>query len=165
MLRDVLVPEVSTDFYKDGEQARRNLFFFPPLWRQLLTFARKRVLVDRQEFKQVCDFYWGDITFSEAYEKTRKVLCISVQAQRTGGGGQSGQRLLMNHVTTPHVTLSSAVAASCALPGIMRPQQLEAKDARGVVAPFEVDRPASNTRSVLIRCGVGLLAPSSRRAC
>ena len=28
-------------------------------------------------------------------------------------------------------TPSSAVAASCALPGIMRPQRLEAKDARG----------------------------------
>jgi len=138
LLRDILVPHVSTDFKRDGVQAKEGLHFFPPLLRQFSLFVSKRVLVDRDQFKKVCDFYWGDVTFEEAYARTRKVLCISVQAQRVLGAG-SAQRLLMNHVTTPHVTLSSAVAASCALPGIMRPQRLEAKDDLGKVKPFEVD--------------------------
>ena len=138
LLRDILVPHVSTDYKRDGIQGKEGLHFFPPLFRQLVTFASKRVLVDRDQFKRVCDFYWGTITFEEAYNRTKKVLCISVQAQRVLGAG-SAQRLLMNHVTTPHVTLSSAVAASCALPGIMRPQRLEAKDDQGNVRPFEVD--------------------------
>ena len=138
LLRDVLVNTVSTDYGGTGEQRRRDLPFFPPLWRQLLRFARERVLVDRVAFKRTCDFYWGTTTFQEAYEHTGKVLCIAVQAQRAPGKGE-GQRLLMNYVTTPHVTLSSAVAASCALPGIQRPQRLEAKDATGKIVPFEVD--------------------------
>ena len=95
-------------------------------------------MVDRVAFKRTCDFYWGDVTFLEAYEKTQKVCCISVSAERADGSA-GAQRLLMNHITTPHVTLSSAVAASCALPGIQRSQRLEAKDDAGVVAPFEVD--------------------------
>ena len=139
LLRDVLVPGVSTDYTKDGRQRREGHRFFPPLWQQLLNFASSRVLVDREAFKRTCDFYWGEMTFLEAYEKTKKVTCISVSAQRAGGGSGAAQRLLMNHITTPHVTLSSAVSASCALPGIQRPQRLEAKDDRGRVAPFEVD--------------------------
>jgi len=139
MLDDVLVPWVSTDYTRDGEQKRRGLRFFPPLWKQMVNFARTRVLVDSAKFKETCDFYWGDVTFQEAHEKTGKVLCISVSAQRADGQADSVQRLLMNHITTPHVTLASAVAASCALPGILRPQRLEAKDRHGVVAPFEVD--------------------------
>ena len=121
-----------------GEQRRRGLRFFPPLWKQMLHFCRHRVLVDALEFKKTCDFYWGTTTFQEAYEHTGKVLCVSVSAQRVGGA-ENAQRLLMNHITTPHVTLASAVAASCALPGIQRPRRLEAKDANGNVEPFEVD--------------------------
>ena len=139
MLKDVLVDNVATDYTRDGEQKRRNLRFFPPLWKQMMNFARTRVLVDSLIFKETCDFYWGDVTFQEAHEKTGKVLCISVSAQRADGQADSVQRLLMNHITTPHVTLASAVAASCALPGILRPQRLGAKDRHGNVAPFEVD--------------------------
>lgn len=139
MLEEVLVPWVSTDFGRTGEQARRKLRFFPTLWRQMINFAKTRVLVDSKKFKDTCDFYWGDVTFQEAHERTGKVLCISVSAQRAGGHETAVQRLLMNHITTPHVTLASAVAASCALPGILRPQRLEAKDGNGRVVPFEVD--------------------------
>mmetsp|Transcript_6177 Transcript_6177/g.18681 ORF Transcript_6177/g.18681 Transcript_6177/m.18681 type:complete len:734 (+) Transcript_6177:2-2203(+) len=139
MLQYVLCKGVSTDFKQDGEQQRKGYRFFPPLWKQMINFAKMRVLVGTKSFKECCDFYWGDMTFQEAHERTGKVLCISVSAQRADGQSDSMQRLLMNHITTPHVTLASAVAASCALPGILKPQRLEAKDANGVVKPFEVD--------------------------
>ena len=74
LLRDVLVPGVSTDYTKDGRQKREGHRFFPPLWQQLLNFASSRVLVDREAFKRTCDFYWGEMTFLEAYEKTKKVI-------------------------------------------------------------------------------------------
>jgi len=58
----------------------------------------------------------------------------------SSSGGHSGpRRLLLNHISTPHVTLASAVAASCALPGIMSPSKLRAKTADGKVVTFEVD--------------------------
>jgi predicted acylesterase/phospholipase RssA len=63
-------------------------------------------------------------------------VCITVSASRTSGGG--AQRLLLNHISTPHVTLASAVAASCALPGVMAPAKLMTKNSAGVLEPFEV---------------------------
>lgn len=55
----------------------------------------------------------------------------------TGDG--TGSRLLLNHISSPHVTIASSVAASCALPGIMKAQPLEAKDANGQLVAFDVD--------------------------
>jgi len=64
-------------------------------------------------------------------------VCITVSASRATGG--TAQRLLLNHISTPHVTLASAVAASCALPGVMAPAKLLIKDSTGKQDPFEVD--------------------------
>ena len=67
-----------------------------------------------------------------------KHVCISLSAAR-GGDASGTQRLLLSHVATPHVLLASAVAASCAMPSIMRQCKLEAKDpASGAIVPFEV---------------------------
>jgi len=56
-------------------------------------------------------------------------------------GGYSRQRLLLNHISTPHVILASAVAASCALPGVMTPAKLETKkNSEGQQELFEVDK-------------------------
>ena len=69
---------------------------------------------------------------------TGKHVCITVSASRASAG--SGvQRLLLNHISTPNVTLASAVAASCAVPGVMAPAKLMIKDSRGKQVPFEVD--------------------------
>jgi len=79
-----------------------------------------------------------DITFEEAFEMTRKHVCITVSASRASSG--SGvQRLLLNHISTPNVTLASAVATSCAVPGIMAPRKLMMKDRMGNLTAFEVD--------------------------
>lgn len=93
--------------------------------------------MDSADFKKCCDFYYGDCTFEEAFQRTGKHVCITVSASRTTGS--TAQRLLLNHISTPHVTLSSAVAASCALPGVMAPAKLLAKNRNGEQEPFEVD--------------------------
>lgn len=90
-----------------------------------------------QFFYDTCEYYYGTTTFEEAYERTKKHVCITVTASRTSGG--TAQRLLLNHISTPHVTLASAVAASCALPGVMKPAKLQAKNRLGEIEPFEVD--------------------------
>lgn len=101
-------------------------------------WLKHKLLVDSADFKKCCDFYFGDITFEEAFQKTGKHVCITVSASRSTGG--TAQRLLLNHISTPHVTLSSAVAASCALPGVMAPAKLLAKNSKtGIQEPFEVD--------------------------
>ena len=86
------------------------------------------------------------MTFEEAYEKTRKHTCIMVSAANVGGSKAGPQRLLLNHISTPHVTLASAVAASCALPGIMNSQMLEVRvDGRRANAVHMMDK---NTHSI-----------------
>jgi predicted acylesterase/phospholipase RssA len=90
-----------------------------------------------QYFFATCEFYWGTTTFAEAFERTGKHVCITVSASRASSG--SAQRLLLNHISTPHVTLASAVVASCALPGVMKPANLQAKNSCGKIEDFEVD--------------------------
>lgn len=130
----------STDFKGTGEMARLNLRWFPPLWRQALNFIKTGFLVDNKDFMNTCKFYYEDITFEEAYQLTRKHVCISVSRQASGGAGSGGPtKLLLNHISTPHVLIRSAVATSCALPGIMRANELLCKNADGEVVPFHVD--------------------------
>lgn len=63
----------------------------------------------------------GDMTFLEAYEKTHRILNVSVAADRREGENKS---LLLNYVTAPNVIIWSAVAASCAMPGLFSAVQL-----------------------------------------
>eukprot|EP00804_Cyclotella_cryptica_P028617 CCRYP_020604-RC/>CCRYP_020604-RC protein AED:0.05 eAED:0.05 QI:234/1/1/1/0.83/0.71/7/170/964 len=138
LLRDICVNTVSTDYMLTGEMKRQKIRWFPELLDMGRHWLKNGVLADSSEFKRCCDFYYKDITFEEAFEMTHKHVCITVTASRANAG--SGvQRLLLNHISTPNVTLASAVAASCSLPGFMKPTKLMIKDSRGKQVPFEVD--------------------------
>lgn len=136
----VLVKQVSTDFKRNGEMKRRNIVWFPPILDQAKHFLKHGILIDNKEFQKTCEFYYGSYTFQEAFERTHKHVCISVAASTLGSQGVGGpRRILLNHISTPNVLIRSAVAASCALPGIMHPNYLQCKDERGQVVPFEMD--------------------------
>jgi len=138
LFEKVCVPWVSTDYKLDGEQKRRNIRWFPTVAEMASYWFKERYLVDSADFRSCCEFYYGDCTFEEAFERTGKHACITVSASRASGA-VTGQRLLLNHISTPHVTIASAVAASCALPGVMAPAKLMAKNSCGTLEPFEVD--------------------------
>jgi predicted acylesterase/phospholipase RssA len=137
LYRDVCVSNVSTDYLENGEMKKKNIRWFPPVMEMGAYWLKHKLLVDSADFKRCCDFYFGESTFEEAFQRTGKHVCITVSASRATGG--TAQRLLLNHISTPHVTLSSAVAASCALPGVMAPAKLMAKNSSGTFEPFEVD--------------------------
>jgi len=103
---------------------KENIRWFPKVMDMVKYFMENGLVVDSKEFQRTCDFYYGTTTFEEAYKKTGKHVCITVSASRNGGG----QRLLLNHISTPHVTLASAVVASCALPGVFSPARLVTKN-------------------------------------
>jgi len=44
---------------------------------------------------------------------------VNISIASSTRGGQGGASVLLNHITTPNVLIYSAVAASCALPGIL----------------------------------------------
>lgn len=140
LMERVLVKEVSTDFKRNGEMKRRKIVWFPPILDQAKHFLKNSSLIDNKEFQKTCEFYYGSYTFQEAFEHTHKHVCISVAASTLGSQGLGGpRRILLNHISTPNVLIRSAVAASCALPGIMHPNYLQCKDERGQIVPFEMD--------------------------
>ncbi|KAJ1980608.1 Lipase 5 [Dimargaris verticillata] len=68
----------------------------------------------------------GEMTFLEAYNRTRRILNITVSTSTVF----ENQRLL-NYLTAPNVVIWSAVAASCAAPFLFPPAPILAKDNSG----------------------------------
>ena len=140
LLRDAISEYVSTDYRQDGSMRRGNISWFPPLYSQAIHFLKTGYLVDNVEFCRTTEYYYGNVTFEEAYNRTHKHVCIAVTASNTGGNsGSTTEKLLLNHLSTPHVLIRSAVAATCALPGIMKPNRLLCKSKSGEIVPFESD--------------------------
>ena len=140
LLRDAISEYVSTDYKQDGSMKREKISWFPSIYTQAIHFLKTGYLIDNMEFCRTTEYYYGNITFEEAYNKTHKHVCIAVTASNTGGNsGSTTEKLLLNHLSTPHVLIRSAVAATCALPGIMKPNRLLCKSKSGEIVPFESD--------------------------
>jgi predicted acylesterase/phospholipase RssA len=67
---------------------------------------------------------------SLSFRKTGRIVSITATAQYPSG---EAVPLLLNYITTPNLLVASAVAASCALPGLMKPVKLQAKSNNGTV--------------------------------
>lgn len=83
-------------------------------------------VLDKAAFERTVAFYIGDLTFSEAFARTGRHVTISV-SHSSLAGYRGAEELLLNHITTPHVLIRSAVVASCSLPGILKPSHLLSK--------------------------------------
>jgi len=70
----------------------------------------------------------GDMTFFEAYERTGRILNVSVSPADTNEPPR-----LLNYLTAPQALIWSAVAASSAFPGLFPAQHLLARNAQGEV--------------------------------
>ena len=88
--------------------------------KRLLT---KGAWVDIKHLTRVMQEMLGDMTFQEAYNRTRRILNICVSSASV----YELPRLL-NYVTAPNVMIWSAVAASCSVPFIFSAAQLLVKD-------------------------------------
>lgn len=125
-LPGILVPSVASS---------RGVEFFQPLSAQLYHFMRHGVVMPASFFSTTLEAYFGDTTFSEAYARTRRAVSIGV----TMSGSRHNPKatvLLMNHISAPHVLIRTAIHASCALPGLLDPVELLAKDSSGVIVPY-----------------------------
>ena len=103
--------------------------FLPTFAEQLFGAYRDRVLMpDSAYFINSIKKYVGNYTFAEAYHLTGRHVNISVSYSTKNKGSKShAHHILLNHITSPNVYIWSAITASCALPGLMKPQQLWAK--------------------------------------
>lgn len=110
--------------------------WFPPWWQELLNFLRLGVLVPTEDFERTAQAYFGTWTFQEAFARTGRPVSIVLSSNFSK---QLPACVMLNHMTAPSVTLASAVAASCAAMGVMRPRGLVVKDpSTGDLVPFDV---------------------------
>ena len=72
-----------------------------------------------QWFAGADGFEKDGLTFKEAYEKTGRVLNITTTNAR-----RHSPPLCLNHLSTPNVTIASAILASSAVPGLIHPVHL-----------------------------------------
>jgi len=73
----------------------------------------------------------GDLTFEEAFERTRRIIGITVSPAEPHQQGR-----LLNYLAAPNVLMRRSIVASCAVPGVFPPVMLEAKDFEGRVVPY-----------------------------
>ena len=74
-------------------------------------------------------------TFAEAFNRTGRYLSISVAP-----AALHQQSRTLNSITTPNVFLRETIQASCAIPGIMKPVTLTAKNPDGNKVPYVKSR-------------------------
>ena len=103
--------------------------WFPLPIKMALHFLKHGVLMDEAGFSKTTKAYFGDTTFEEGFAISG--LAVSIQVSI---GSQTGY--VLNHLTSPNVLIRTAVCASCALPGLMRPVEILAKDKNGNLIPF-----------------------------
>lgn len=134
LLADIFVPDISTRFMHEG------IRWFPPITTQVVHFIQNGVLIDGEEFEKTTERYYGDMTFEEGYQRTGRHVNITISASSATMQSGGSYKLILNHITTPHVLLASAVRASCALPGIMCSASLLCKNEHGQIVPYLLAR-------------------------
>ncbi len=73
----------------------------------------------------------GDLSFVEAFDRSSRIVCVTVSPAEPHQQGR-----LLNYLTAPHVLLKKAVLASCAVPGVFPPVMLQARNYEGEVVPY-----------------------------
>ncbi|KAI9371947.1 acyl transferase/acyl hydrolase/lysophospholipase [Aspergillus egyptiacus] len=86
-------------------------------------FLKHGAFLDITNLAKVMRNWLGDITFQEAYNRTRRILNICVSS-----AGVYELPKLLNYITAPNVLIWSAVAVSCSVPMVFSPFTLMAKD-------------------------------------
>ncbi|KAF9273661.1 hypothetical protein BGZ68_001325 [Mortierella alpina] len=93
---------------------------------RLIHFLKNGALFDAQVLKAALKHNIGDVTFQEAYNRTRRILNVTVSTSAS-----FEMPRLLNYLTAPNVLIWSAVATSCAAPFIYNSAPLMAKDKNG----------------------------------
>jgi len=94
-----------------------------------------REQVDSASLRLTLESVIPDITFQEAFEKTGRMISITIAPSE-----EHQTSRLMNAVTSPNVFVRSAVMASCAVPGLFPPVMLTAKNVYGESQPYLPNR-------------------------
>ncbi|OCK86437.1 hypothetical protein K432DRAFT_376752 [Lepidopterella palustris CBS 459.81] len=118
---------------KEGDESyyRKQSGWLATLARRVKRFVREGYFLDVGVLEQAVRANVEDLTFEEAYAKTKRVLNITVST--TGGGGVPN---LLNYLTAPNVLIWSAALASNASSSLYHPVTLMCKNESGEIVPW-----------------------------
>ncbi|CAL8584560.1 triacylglycerol lipase [Xanthoria parietina] len=122
------------DGSSDGQALvpRRRSANLQTLLRRLARFIRTGHFLDSSILEECVRANVGDLTFEEAYSRTKRVLNITVATS-----GRGGLPNLLNYLTAPNVLIWSAALASNASSSTMySPVILRCKDETGAIVPW-----------------------------
>ncbi len=94
-------------------------------------------MLDAEKLQEALKASLGDVTFHEAYERTGRIINITI----SGSGAHNGPRFL-NYLTAPNILLWSAASASCALAGGLS-EEIVAKDMKGNIFVYSLNAASS----------------------
>jgi predicted acylesterase/phospholipase RssA len=113
-----------------------DLTFFPregSLRRKLIRLLTKGHLMEVEVLKQALEKNLDNVTFYEAYERTGRILNITVSP-----ANDYERPCLLNYLTSPNVLIWSAACASCAFPILFGAVELVAKNDDGELVPYHL---------------------------
>ena len=92
---------------------------------------QNRSLMDQTQLERCLIENMGEHTFQEAFERSRRIVGMTVSPIEPHQQGR-----LLNYLTAPNVVMSRASLASCAVPGVFPPVTLQARDFNGDLVPY-----------------------------
>jgi TAG lipase/lysophosphatidylethanolamine acyltransferase len=121
--------------FQKGRRGDGTFNWEGPTWlstikRRLGRLLREGSLLDASVLEECVRANVGDLTFEEAYLKTKRVLNITVSTASTGVPA------VLNYLTAPNVLIWSAALASNASSALYSPVQLQCKDEHGTITPW-----------------------------
>ncbi|KAL4946218.1 hypothetical protein BDV06DRAFT_208872 [Aspergillus oleicola] len=102
------------------------------LLRRTERYFRKGYFLDAEVLEECVRANLGDLTFEEAYARSKRILNITVSTS-----GKSGTPNLLNYLTAPNVLIwSAAVASNATNNSLYSPVTIYCKDETGSIVPW-----------------------------
>ncbi|RDL41982.1 Patatin-like phospholipase [Venustampulla echinocandica] len=116
-----------------GKSSVQGSGWWATLRRRVGRFWNEGYFLDMNVLEECVRANVGDMTFEEAYNRTKRVLNITVATS-----GKSGVPDLLNYLTAPNVLIwSAAVASNASTPSLYgRTVTLRCKDISGAIVPW-----------------------------
>lgn len=137
-----------TSTWEKNEQTE-GLGWLSTLIRRTRRFFREGYFLDVKMLEACVRDNVGEMTFEESYQKTKRVLNITISTNREGGIPS-----LLNYLTAPNILIWSAAVASNTSHGpLFSPVTLLCKDLSGQIHPWSTTAPNSpaSLRSALVQ--------------
>lgn len=100
-------------------------------WRRFRDIRQQGSVMDEQQLLEHILANVGSVTFAEAYQRSGRILNITISPTRT-----HQKPRLLNYLTAPDVLVEYAALASCAVPLLFPPVALQARTQDGRQVPY-----------------------------